>query len=117
MRVLNGVICVVLILFVLVQYNDPDPLIWGSVYGLAALWCGLAAFAPRAYETALTRLLVALSFLASLVGVWFWWPDTPHWWMEEVWWNVETAREGMGAMIVAGATLIATLAALRIGRA
>lgn len=117
MRIVNGIFFVFLVLSVAVQYNDPDPLVWGAVYGVAAVWCGLAAFRPEFFETAFARLLVSLTFLASLVGVWWWWPTTPRWWMQEVWWATETAREGMGAMIVAVALLAATALALRVGRA
>lgn len=29
----------------------------------------------------------------------FYWPDVDNWWLKEVWWVEETAREGMGMMI------------------
>ena len=44
-----------------VQYNDPDPLQWMAMYGLAMLACGLA----RAGR--LPRLLTALAGLGALV--------------------------------------------------
>ena len=44
-----------------VQYNDPDPLQWMAMYGLAMLACGLA-LAGR-----LPRLLPALAGLGALV--------------------------------------------------
>ena len=44
-----------------VQYNDPDPLQWMAMYGLAMLACGLA-LAGR-----LPRLLAALAGLGALV--------------------------------------------------
>jgi hypothetical protein len=40
-------------LFAIWQYNDPDPLLWGAIYGLAAV-CALAA--------ALQRYLPLLTF-------------------------------------------------------
>ena len=39
--------------------------------------------------------------LASLAGVAYYWPTTPGFWRQDVWWETETAREGMGIMIVA----------------
>jgi hypothetical protein len=29
----------------------------------------------------------------------FYWPTVPNFWLKEVWWVEETAREGMGVMI------------------
>ena len=39
--ILNLVVAVCFALFVLAQYNDPDPLFWMVVYGVAALACVL----------------------------------------------------------------------------
>ena len=39
--ILNLVVAVFFALFVLVQYNDPDPLLWMVVYSVAALACVL----------------------------------------------------------------------------
>ena len=44
-----------------VQYNDPDPLRWMAIYGLAMLACGLAL------TGGLPRLLPALLGLIALV--------------------------------------------------
>jgi len=35
--------CALFLLSVAVQYNDPDPVLWMPIYGLAALLSGLAA--------------------------------------------------------------------------
>ncbi|ARS34482.1 transmembrane 220 family protein [Pontibacter actiniarum] len=53
--------------FVAVQYNDPDPLVWMLLYGVAALLCFLSAFnrAPR------TVLWVG-AVLYALGGVYMW---------------------------------------------
>jgi len=29
----------------------------------------------------------------------YYWPKSEKWWTQEIWWEVETAREGMGLMI------------------
>ena len=46
MRYVNGFFCVMLTLFALVQYNDPDALVWLVIYAIAAVWAGVAAFRP-----------------------------------------------------------------------
>ena len=54
----------VLFLFaVAVQYNDPDPLRWMAIYGLAALACGLVARRPASPAGA--RALVGLAALGG----------------------------------------------------
>jgi len=32
MRVINGIFCILLVLFAAVQYNDPDRVFWGGLY-------------------------------------------------------------------------------------
>lgn len=107
MRILSAVFCVLLILFVLVQYNDPDALLWMVIYGLASLWCGLAAFRPGVFVNPLWRGLLMASLLMSAAGVAWYWPKTPEFWRMDVWWETETAREGMGIMIVLIAMIVA----------
>lgn len=51
MRAINGLFCLILILFAVVQHNDPDFLFWFIVYALAAIWCGLAALMPEVLST------------------------------------------------------------------
>jgi hypothetical protein len=41
-RLLNGVMGLLFLLALAVQYNDPDPLRWMLIYGAAAACCGLA---------------------------------------------------------------------------
>lgn len=107
MRILNGLLCIVLVLFAVAQYNDPDAALWGAVYGLAALWSGIAAFRPRLLRRRPLRALWALCAVAGLAGVVWYWPQTPDWWVREVWWESESTREGMGMMIVLVALLLA----------
>lgn len=113
MRILSGVFCIILILFTLVQYNDPDALFWIVIYGGCAIWCGLVAFRPMLFDRTLLRglLQATLVFVAIAVG-WFW-PKTPEFWRMDVWWETETAREGMGMMIVLVAMIVARLTSRR----
>lgn len=96
-----------MVLFTAVQYNDPDALFWGLIYGATALWCGLAAFRPATFSKPLWDRLLTASLILAVIGVAWYWPKTPGWWRQDVWWTTETAREGMGIMIVAFALMIA----------
>ncbi|MDQ2090835.1 transmembrane 220 family protein [Marimonas arenosa] len=112
MRVISAVFCILMVLFAAVQYNDPDALFWGVIYGVAAIWCGLAAFRPASVSGAAKTLLVVCLAIAVFGVVWFW-PQTPGFWRQEVWWNTETAREGMGMAITLAALGVAWLAVRR----
>ncbi len=116
MRIVNGVLCLLLILFSAVQYNDPDVLLWGLIYGIGAVFTGLAAYRPGLLASPRLATAFALFLAVSIGGVYYYWPTTPDWWVKDVWWEAETAREGMGMMIVAAAMLIAGLTVLRARR-
>ena len=45
MQYLNVFLCVLLALFTIVQYNDPDAILWVLIYGLPTIWAG----SPRKY--------------------------------------------------------------------
>jgi len=117
MRILNGVLLALMILFAAVQYNDPDGPFWAIVYGVGAIWCGLAAFRSGIFASTPPFLLYLASLAAAGFGVVWYWPTTPGWWKQEVWWETETAREGMGMMILVIALLAAGLVAIRARRA
>lgn len=102
MRYVFFILMCLMILFAGVQYNDPDGLMWMGVYLIPAVWSAIAAFWQRAFEYASTTFMLSSSIAASVVGVYWFWPLTPRFWTKDVWYNVETAREGMGLMIVTG---------------
>ncbi|MEE8454867.1 MAG: transmembrane 220 family protein [Limibaculum sp.] len=116
MRIVNGVFCLLLILFTAVQYNDPDFLLWGLFYGIGAVFTGMAAYRPGLFVSSRLAAVFALCLVASIGGVYYYWPTTPSWWMQDVWWQTETAREGMGMMIVTTALLITGFTVLRVRR-
>ncbi len=116
MRIVNGVLCLLLILFTAVQYNDPDVLLWVIIYGIGAAFTGLAAYRPGLFASSRLATVFALCLAASIGGVYYYWPATPDWWMQDVWWQTETAREGMGMMIVTAALMFASLTVLRARR-
>jgi hypothetical protein len=100
MRAANGVACVILGLFALVQYNDPDALYWFAIYAIAALWCGLAAFRPQVLggHNALAPLF-AVCLIAYALGTVYYWPRGEAWWSGQMIWDSETVREGLGMLI------------------
>lgn len=110
-----GGLAALLALFALAQVNDPDGALWAAVYGAAAAWCALAAVRPGALRRRPVRALLAMSLLAAAAGAIALWPDAPGWWRREVWWQTETAREGMGLMIVALTLLAPMVVARRSG--
>lgn len=106
MRVLNIVLCLFMILFIGVQYNDPDGFLWMAVYAVPAVWTAVAVFKNRWLRARPAHVLMLLSIFSAVAGMIYYWPTTPGWWRQDVWWEVETAREGMGMMIVAIVLLI-----------
>jgi Transmembrane family 220, helix len=96
-----AVLCAWLVLFAAAQYNDPDPEIWATMYGVGAIWTGLAALSPRLLRSRAANLLLPLSVVLAFCAVVYFWPQSQQWWRQEVWWQAEDAREGMGAMILA----------------
>ena len=116
MRIANGILCVLMLLFVAVQYNDPDGPWWMLIYGVAAFWAGLAAFRPAALTARAAMPLWAASLALAVIGVLYYWPPVAEWWRESVWWEVEEAREGMGLMIVTIVLLVAGSGLLRMRR-
>jgi len=89
-----------MLFFAVVQYNDPDRLLWITIYTASATAAGLVGFFPQ--QTAKTSILALyfLAIIASIGTTFFFWPQTPKFWYQEVWWNNETVREGIGMMIV-----------------
>lgn len=101
MRVLSGLFCLVLILFALVQYNDPDFLFWFVIYAMAAAWCGLAAINPYLLtQSGPLRAFFALCLIGAIVGTFYFWPSGFAWWRGGVIWDNELVREGLGMATV-----------------
>jgi Transmembrane family 220, helix len=103
MRYVNGIFCLVLALFALVQYNDPDAVLWFLIYAIPAAWVGTVAFRPdllSASRPAAVAFLVCLA--AAVAGSIYMWPSLP-----ENWIHVEEEREGLGLIIVTAALILA----------
>ena len=109
MRIVNGVLCLLMLAFAAVQLNDPDAGLWILIYLLPAAWAGLAAWQPVRLQARPATLGLGLCLLTALAGVAYWWPADAGWWRQEVWWQSETAREGMGLMVVTLVLLVVGL--------
>ena len=119
MRVVFGVLCFVMIVFAAVQYNDPDGPIWSLLYGVPAIWTGIAAVRPERLSGQTTRALLLISLATALILTAILWPPVGGWWRNEVWSMemaagtdaarvAEQAREGMGIMIITAVLLAVT---------
>ncbi len=72
MKIANLLFLVIFLLCVAVQYNDPDPVRWMVIYGLAALCCMLFAFKKLPVYlpvvTAVAALIWAVLLLPAVFG-------------------------------------------------
>ncbi|MFN3262477.1 MAG: transmembrane 220 family protein [Pikeienuella sp.] len=113
MKILNAVLAVFMLLFAAVQWNDPDGLHWALIYLAGALWCGVAALRPGVFAGGAGWWLFLSTVAATVFGLWHYWPQTEKFWLIDVWWETEEAREGMGMMILALCLVAAGLVARR----
>lgn len=100
MRIAAGILGILMILFCVVQYNDPDALRWIAIYGMTAVFCSIYALQPAVLAKGIGALLLSVALVAAIAGMIWYWPTADGWWKQDVWWETETAREGMGMMIV-----------------
>lgn len=117
MRILNGALALLLLAFAVVQYNDPDGVLWMAAYGLGVLWTLMAALVPRVLALKPISMMLSFTVAAVLLGVIYFWPDAPGWWRTEVWWETETVREAMGLMVMALALLAPVATSIHVGNA
>lgn len=97
MRIANGVICVILLFFAALQWNDPDSLVWEAIYGASAIWPGIAAFKPGFLSTIKPLRLAGLAGIALCILGFALNAST----ITSDWIHVETAREAFGYLICA----------------
>ncbi len=79
MRILNWIMAVVFLLSLIVQYNDPDPLAWMIVYGMATMVCLLFGLRKLHWRWSAGAGLVALVWSLSLFPPLFASPDPIIW--------------------------------------
>src|SRR5262249_4042509 len=112
LRVLCGLLCLLFVFSVAVQYNDPDPVRWMAIYAAAAIVCGRAAWGKRTpVWVPIAVAVVALVWAAIWApGVWgrFRFSELfAEFEMKST--LIEEAREMCGLLIVAGGMLVALL--------
>jgi hypothetical protein len=74
MKAVNLFLALMFIAFAVVQFNDPDPLVWIAIYGGMAVICVLAAFRyyPRNVMFVMLAFYLGYSFF-FFKGVIEWW--------------------------------------------
>jgi Transmembrane family 220, helix len=72
MKILNYVMTACFVFSAIVQYNDPDPLVWISIYGLAGLACVLAIVGRLNWvfpaAVGITALIWAMTLAPNVIG-------------------------------------------------
>ena len=109
MRVFNIILGLLMIAFAAVQLNDPDSYIWILYYLVGAAWALIAALKSEFIRSPMGKVLLWLSIGVALGGVIYYFPQMDRFWERDVWWNEETAREGMGVMILLIVMVVALL--------
>jgi len=107
-RYVNMVLGALMAAFAALQYNDPDAMLWIVIYLIPATWAFAAAFWLAQVRSAPGTALLAVSVLAGIGAVIYYWPTMPQFWRKDVWWAEETAREGMGVMLALFVLLFVT---------
>jgi hypothetical protein len=104
MRIANYVMIPLFLMCVVVQYNDPDPIRWMTIYGAALICCILFAYRKLPKWLPLVVAAVALIWAITIPPS-FWGKMIP---MDEVFSmihmihpGVEEVREMLGLLIVA----------------
>jgi Transmembrane family 220, helix len=112
MRYVNGFFCVLMVLFTVVQYNDPDAILWIVIYGLTAVWAGLAAFRPDQFaHNQLLLTAFGVTLVGMAIGAVYDWPQSIA-----DWWDNEFVREGLGLIIATVVLLIVAYTLWRVRR-
>jgi hypothetical protein len=109
MRYVLMLLGLLMVSFGIVQYNDPDGLLWAFIYLVPAAWAFAAAFRPAQLRSLAAERLLWTTIALGMGTLVFYWPTVPDFWRKDVWWVEETAREGMGVM-VGFAVLVVVLA-------
>lgn len=110
-RIALVILSLLFVVFAGLQYNDPDPAVWISIYGVCALIGVWILFRPMAWW-----LLVICAGLYGLGGILLW-PDEYHGLTGKMaeHHSIELARESLGMFIcVAALVYYAVLSRKRV---
>lgn len=114
MKIINGIFIILFLLSAILQYNDPDPLLWMAIYSFGALLSLLAALGKDNLIWHYTALIIFLSYAVYLffspTGVVFWFNEKNAENIAETmsaqkpW--IEETREFFGLIILSSASLL-----------
>lgn len=102
-RFFFGFFSLLFLLFAYWQWNDPDPEVWISIYGFAAILSALAAFGRYPIPLLLTGAI------AGFIGGLYFFPASVSEWILQEWQqqdlsmktlDMEEARESFGLLII-----------------
>lgn len=113
MKILALALLLLMVTFAVVQWNDADGAFWAAVYALPAALMGIVLLKPSWLAQTAGRSLFAVLIAAFVVGTVVFWPDQPQFWTKDVWWEEETAREGLGMLIALLVSAVALPTVLR----
>jgi hypothetical protein len=103
MKILNYVMTACFLFSAVVQYNDPDPLVWMLIYSLSAVACGLAIAGRLNWmfpaAIGITALAWAMTLAPNVIGKVAFGELFESFEMKDE--RVEVAREFGGLLIVA----------------
>ena len=99
MRILHGLLLLTMLLFTLLQLNDPDGLLWTAIYTIPTLTMLVAVLRPQWFRTTAGRFVRWVSVGSMAAAVAYFLPKTSGFWSSDVWWETEAVREGMGVII------------------
>jgi hypothetical protein len=112
MRYVHILLGLLMAAFAAVQYNDPDALLWIVIYLIPAAWAFAAAFRPAQVDSRAGERLLWATMAIGVGTMVFYWPAMPSFWVKDVWWVEETAREGMGVMIALAVLVVVLVSSL-----
>jgi len=67
MKIFNGFLTILFILFAAVQFNDPDPIVWMIIYGTVAVISGFAVEGKYNKNVILTVIGICIVWMLTLV--------------------------------------------------
>ncbi len=104
MKIVNGILGILFLLFAGWQFNDPDPIVWMTIYGFTAFICIVSIWKPLNNKVIFAGMMILFIYaLVLLPGVIDWWnsgeQDTILEGMDRTKPYLEETREFFGLMI------------------
>ena len=116
MKYINIMFSLLMLAFVIVQYNDPDIFYWGFIYFIPAFFSGTVGLYPQIFRKETVKISFVFSTLLIIFLTGFYWPKEPNWFLVDIWWEKEIVREGMGMMISSFVMIFSALTLYKLKR-